>query len=301
MPPHPGPHAPPATAAAARDEALARGQLLLAVEDNPTNQRVIQHQLRLLGFVADFADDGLQGLERWRQGRYGLVLTDLHMPNLDGYQMVAAMRREEAASGRPRTPVVALTANAMKGQAEQCMAAGMDDFLAKPVALPRLKGVLAHWLGSPRTGQPAAPSTRDPDAAPAADPTPAAGSGPGVRAVDVGVLAALVGNKRSVLERFLNDYLRHGGSYQRSLLAALAGGDLREAGAAAHKLKSSSRSVGALALGELCERIEAAGRAGQLEAAVALAPLIESQWRQVSSEIETTLSAGATSAQDTRR
>lgn len=284
---------------APRDEAMARetarGQLLLTVEDNPINQKLTQHQLRLLGYLTDFAGDGVQGLARWRQGHYRLVLTDLHMPVMDGYEMVTAMRQEEAASGRPRTVVVALTANAMKGQADQCLAAGMDDYLAKPVSLSRLGSVLSHWLGSPSgNGQPAdATSPTDTGSPPAADPA--------LPAVDVSVLAALVGNKPAVLERFLADYLRHGHTYQQGLLAALEGGDLREACSLAHKLKSSSRSVGALALGDLCEQIESAGRAGQQAAVLALAPSLASHWRQVAAAIEAMLANGPMAGQDAGR
>ena len=295
-PPPTGPTATDSTTpSASRDEALARGELLLTVEDNPVNQKLTRHQLRLLGYVTDFADDGLQGLARWRQGHYRLVLTDLHMPIMDGYEMVRAMRREEAASGNPRTVVVALTANAMKGQAELCLAAGMDDYLAKPVSLSRLGGVLSHWLGRPSGNRQTADASRTEHEESSSLIDQA------MSAVDVGVLAALVGNKPALLERFLTDYLRHGQTYQQSLLAALASGDLREAGALAHKLKSSSRSVGALALGELCERIESAGLAGQQVEVVALGPALASHWREVAAAIEAWLTSESMANEDTSR
>ncbi|MCB1998092.1 MAG: response regulator [Rhodoferax sp.] len=280
------------------------GHALLVVEDNPTNQKVIQHQLRLLGHSADYASDGLQGLERWRTGQYALVLTDLHMPGLDGYQMVAAMRREEAATGRPRTPVVAISANAMKGQAEQCLAAGMDDYLAKPVGLPRFGSVLSHWLhrSSAADGRPAA-TLPTADTAPSWCTLQATAPTQEVvpRAVEVSVLAALVGNKRAVLDRFLADYLRHGSSYQQGALDAVAAGDLGEAGAQAHKLKSSSRSIGALGLGDLCEQIEVAARARRHDIVIELAPQLAMLWRQVATEIEDRLATGSAPDQGASR
>lgn len=276
-------------------QATARGQRLLTVEDNPVNQKLTQHQLRLLGYVTDFANDGLQGLDRWRRGPYRLVLTDLHMPNMDGYEMVTAMRQEEATRGRPRTVVVALTANAMKGQAEQCLVAGMDDYLAKPVSLARLGSVLSHWLSSPTVrGRPV-------DATPPTDTGSPSAADRAPPVVDVAVLAALVGPKPAVLARFLADYLRHGQTYQQGLLAALGCGNLREACTQAHKLKSSSRSVGALALGDLCEQIEAAGRAGQQVEAVALAPGLASHWHAVAASIDAMLTHGPLAGQDAGR
>jgi CheY-like chemotaxis protein len=95
---------------------------------------VIARQLALAGYASESADDGEHGLVRWRSGRYALVLTDVHMPKLDGYQLARAIREEEAREHRPHTPIVALTASAMKGEAERCIAAGMDDYLASPSA-----------------------------------------------------------------------------------------------------------------------------------------------------------------------
>ena len=97
--------------------------------------------------MPDIAADGAEALERWRQGAYTLLLTDLHMPRLDGYGLVAAIRAEEARAGHGgHTVIVAITANAMQGEDQRCKAAGMDDYLAKPVGLRRLEAVLGRWL-----------------------------------------------------------------------------------------------------------------------------------------------------------
>ncbi len=127
-----------------RDDALRQGQLILVAEDNETNQKVILRQLALLGFAADVADDGKQALEGWRSGDYALLLSDLHMPEMDGYQLTAAIRTAE--QGKRHIPIVALTANALRGEAEHCREAGMDDYLSKPARLADLKAMLEKWL-----------------------------------------------------------------------------------------------------------------------------------------------------------
>jgi CheY-like chemotaxis protein len=116
---------------------------ILVVEDNELNQRVTMRQLRACGFDADLAIDGRAAVDRWRDGRYALILTDLHMPEMDGYDLAREIRRSEG-EGR-RVPIVAFTANAVKGETENCLAAGMDDCLTKPVRLPDLKAMLKKW------------------------------------------------------------------------------------------------------------------------------------------------------------
>ncbi|MCB1768371.1 MAG: bacteriohemerythrin [Candidatus Competibacteraceae bacterium] len=132
-----------------RGEAVQQGRLILVAEDNVTNQEVIRQQLTLLGYSCDVAPDGRAAFNQWLTGDYGLVLSDLHMPHLDGYQLAQAIRVEEGKRGTGRTPILALTANVLPGEAERCQAAGMDGYLAKPVALPDLQAALGQWLPEP--------------------------------------------------------------------------------------------------------------------------------------------------------
>jgi signal transduction histidine kinase len=118
--------------------------LILVAEDNETNQMVIGRQLALLGYASEVVGDGRAALERWRSGRFALLLTDVHMPEMDGYELSTAIRREEA-EGVHR-PIIALTALAMKGDDARCRQAGMDDYLSKPLQLDRLGAVLTRWL-----------------------------------------------------------------------------------------------------------------------------------------------------------
>ena len=264
-----------------RATAVAQGQLILVAEDNEINQKVILQQLALLGCAADVADDGHAALERWQSGDYGLLLTDLHMPEMDGYELAAAIRDREA--GQRRMPIVALTANALKGEAERCRAAGMDDYLSKPVQLADLGAMLEKWLPSgtvadldavPPAPTLVAPHARNPSSLP---PTGGAsawgGPAPTFSAsgtVDVSVLAALVGDDPATLREFLIDFRASAATIAAELSAACAAGDAAQVGAAAQKLKSAARAVGALPLGEICAALETAGKAN---ATNALTPL----------------------------
>ncbi|MDO9100920.1 MAG: ATP-binding protein [Candidatus Nitrotoga sp.] len=249
-----------------RAMALQQGRLVLVAEDNEINQKVIRQQLALLGYAADIAGDGREALKRWENGDYALLLTDLHMPEMDGYQLTAAIRVDEASKADKRCiPIVALTANALTGEAEHCRAVGMDDYLSKPVQLVDLKATLAKWL-------PAAASLATPvPSVPSAPPATAAGP------VDVSVLKGLVGDDPAVISEFLRDFRSSSVRIAAELRAAYQVGQAAAVSAAAHKLKSSARSVGALALGELCAEMEQAGKAGDTEALAVLLPRFEAE------------------------
>ncbi|OGU24145.1 MAG: hypothetical protein A2580_14380 [Hydrogenophilales bacterium RIFOXYD1_FULL_62_11] len=243
------------------DEALRNGRLILVAEDNETNQKVILWQLALLGFAADVADNGRLALERWQSGNYALLLTDLQMPEMDGYALTAAIRAQE--QGSRRIPIVALTANTLKGEAGRCQAAGMDDCLGKPLQLDDLKKILGIWL-------PSAASSLDSygEVAPhvAAD-----------RPVDVSVLESIIGSDPAVILEFLNDFRISATKIGAELKTACVERQPALASQHAHKLKSSARTVGALALGELCAEIEAAGKADRTGALAALLPQFEQE------------------------
>jgi signal transduction histidine kinase/CheY-like chemotaxis protein len=120
---------------------------ILVVEDNPVNQQVARGWLRKLGYRADVAANGFEALEALERISYAAVLMDCQMPELDGFQATAALREREGAARR--TPVIAMTANAMHGDRERCLSAGMDDYLPKPVRLEDLEAALQRWLPGP--------------------------------------------------------------------------------------------------------------------------------------------------------
>ncbi len=125
---------------------VASSKLVLVAEDNEINQDVIRRQLSLLGVSAEIVENGAIALERWRLGDFALLITDLQMPKVDGYQLAKAIRDHEAIAKRRAIPIIALTANAMKGVDERCKAVGMNDFLSKPVLLSDLRSMLERWL-----------------------------------------------------------------------------------------------------------------------------------------------------------
>ncbi len=120
---------------------------ILLVEDNPVNQRVAIGLLRKLGLAADCAADGVQALAATARNRYDLVLMDIHMPVMDGFEATRRIRESTTAKTPSRVPVVALTADALRGDRELCLAAGMDDYLTKPIDLATLSATLRRWLG----------------------------------------------------------------------------------------------------------------------------------------------------------
>ena len=258
-----------------REQALSEGRLILVAEDNEINQKVIRQQLTLLGYAADIAANGREALERWKSGNYMLLLTDIHMPEMDGYELTAAIRQAE--EGKRRAPIIAFTANALKGEAEHCRAVGMDDYLSKPVQLAHLRAILQKWMPAPATAQLIKLAT--PVAVPAAISVTQ-------KPVDVKVLEQLVGDDPAVIGEFLQDFRVSAAKIGTELRAACVAGDAATAGAAAHKLKSAARSVGALGLGELCAEMERAGKAGDAEALNTLLPRFESELATVDKYIE---------------
>jgi CheY-like chemotaxis protein/HPt (histidine-containing phosphotransfer) domain-containing protein/two-component sensor histidine kinase len=263
-----------------RADAVRQGRLILVAEDNTTNQKVILQQLALLGFAADVAGDGREALERWRGGDYALLLTDLHMPKMDGYELTAAIRSEE--NNARHTVIIALTANAIKGEAQRCYNAGMDDYLSKPAPLADLKAMLEKWLPAAASAlQPADTATFS-----GASITSAAQATVS-KPVDASVLAALVGDNPEIIEEFLHDFRNSATRIAAELKAAYASGHTAQVGALAHKLKSSARSVGALGLGELCDKIEQAGKSGRIELLATLLPCFEVEMAAVEDYLDT--------------
>jgi signal transduction histidine kinase/DNA-binding NarL/FixJ family response regulator len=128
------------------EEALAARAMILIAEDNPTNQIVMKNLMNRLGYCIDMAANGVEALRMLEQRSYGMLITDCHMPEMDGYELTKRLRADEQAHGRPRLPIVALTGDALAGAAQYCIDVGMDDYLSKPVAIDLLDGAVQNWL-----------------------------------------------------------------------------------------------------------------------------------------------------------
>ena len=275
------------------EQAEASGQLILLAEDNETNREVMQEQLRLLGYACEVAEDGLIGLEKWRSGRYALLLTDCHMPNMDGFELTAAVRQDDHAQGR-HSPIIAVTANAMQGEAEHCIEHGMDDYLSKPLRLNELGPMLAKWLpledsaaGVATVEAPAKAATAEPPSVMEAVP-PAPTSDDDVW--DATVLTRMVGDNPAMHRRFLEKFLSGAADQVDRIVAAAASNDAATVAKVAHALKSAARTVGALPLGELCEQMELAGKAGDTAQCRALSERLTGSFAAAAERIKRHLS-----------
>jgi signal transduction histidine kinase/HPt (histidine-containing phosphotransfer) domain-containing protein/ActR/RegA family two-component response regulator len=257
------------------EEAQRERSLVLLVDDHPTNRAVIARQLALAGYASESADDGEQGLLRWRTGRYALVLTDVHMPRMDGYQLAQAIREEEAREGRERTPIVALTAAALKGEAERCLAAGMDDYLAKPVGIPALAAMLGRWL--PHTHAPSTPPEQGGAGLPQVDGAPP---------IDAAALEALTRGDAKETRALLDDFLDSTATDLAALDAARTAGDFAAVTREAHKIKGAARIVGAVELGEAAGQLEAAARAEEWAVLATLAADVVTQVHRLALYVE---------------
>jgi len=254
--------------------AEAERSLVLVVDDHPTNRLVVGRQLALAGYASESAEDGEQGLERWRSGRFALVLSDVHMPIMDGYQMVRALRAEEAQRGLPHTPVIALTAATLQGESERAMAAGMDDYLPKPVGIPQLAACLHKWL--PHTIASTDPAPVPVPAARTAE-TPVAAASPSQerahdapRPLDPEVLAQLTGGDPDEARALLLEYLEATDVDLSGAEQARTAGDLPQLARQAHKIKGAARLVGAEELAAIAAELE---RAAQADGPQELQPL----------------------------
>jgi signal transduction histidine kinase/ActR/RegA family two-component response regulator/HPt (histidine-containing phosphotransfer) domain-containing protein len=229
------------------EEARKAGTLMLLVDDHPINRMVLLKQVNALGYAAEVAENGREALEKWSRGGFAAVITDCNMPEMSGYELAQNIRAREARDGHGHIPIIACTANALGGEAENCFAAGMDDYLAKPIDLKKLRQKLEQWL------QIAAAEPRSPPG------ISASLGGPAV--VDPAALAEFSGGdpaiERDILARF-----RLGNSEDGSLLMnAVEIRDIGKVVHASHRIKGASKTVGAMRLAAVSERLEQASRA----------------------------------------
>ena len=253
----------PAAAAPARpadDPSPVRG-LLLLVEDNPVNQQVASEMARSLGCDVHVAEDGAAAVEITAQARYDAILMDIHMPRVDGFAATRAIRAREGEGAR--TPIIALTANAMEGDRAACLAAGMDDYLPKPFDRETLGAILSRWL-------PPAGGARGEESGDELDErviesirslNPARGD-----AIVVRVLEAYAASVPDLLADLRDAAMRNDGEAVRF---------------AAHALRSSSGNVGARRIAETARALEAAGaERGDAGGLKDLVDRIEAEWHR---------------------
>ncbi|HOV87306.1 MAG TPA: response regulator, partial [Syntrophobacteraceae bacterium] len=249
------------------------GHVLLA-EDNPVNQEVARGMLESLGCTVVVVNDGREALEAVSRGSYDAVLMDCQMPEMDGYEATRLLRQ----SGRPEIPVIALTAHAMEGDREKCLAAGMNDYLSKPFTREELGRILEQWLPkrfpgrSPASGPSSgsSPAGEDMDSRPEPPTSTTSqdreGDAPDGDFIDWEVWNALRELEQKddpdFLTMLIGLYVENTPSLVRDLREAAASDDWNGLRRAAHSLKSSSANLGAKIPAALCRQLEALGQAG---------------------------------------
>ena len=263
--------------------------LLLLAEDNPVNQRVAKAMLEHLGFEVDVVDDGAEAVKAVTMTPYQAILMDCQMPILDGYQATREIRRVQGIS--TRTPIIAVTASAMSSDQQRCLAAGMDDYLPKPLSLLALDAVLARWApgGDSDIAVDHSHTPQGADGPPTSEPA-SHPDGPALDAEVVGRLARL-GEARGedLLEQLSTLFLADADARVVALRRALADGDAAAVVISAHTLSGASANLGARGLAGLCATLEADGAAGDLDGSAELLQAVEAELARVRSALgETT-------------
>ena len=255
-----------------------RGHVLIA-EDNHVNQKVAVRMLERLGYRADVVADGLEAIEALSRIPYGAVLMDVQMPQMGGHGATAEIRRKEVAepAGR-RTPIIAMTANAMQGDRERALEAGMDDYVPKPINAEELEAVLERWVSPPETSQPDT-------GAPMTDAEPTISDGEEDASLDENVLAALRhlqgAGGPDVFEELIGLYLQDTPTQLVALREAVEAGRADTVKTIAHTLRGSSANMGALRMAAGCSELQDVGASGDLYEAPELLNRLEEEFGRV--------------------
>jgi CheY-like chemotaxis protein len=243
---------------------------VLVVEDNVINQKVAVRLLEKLGCRVDVAANGREAVNMHAQLVYDVILMDCQMPEMDGFAATVAIRQREASAGR-HVPIIAMTANAMQGDRECCLAAGMDDYLAKPMQSAELYAAIAQFAPA---------NVASPEDMP--DPP-----------MDLAAALMTADGDRSLLRELMEVLLAELPGQLATLRTALQDGDTPRLGLTAHSLKGALGTVGATRAQSLAQQLEVMARAGRIEEALPL-------WQQLDVEM-TRLATFWTDANETER
>ncbi|MEG4350806.1 PAS domain S-box protein [Microcoleus sp. LAD1_D3] len=243
---------------------------ILLVEDTPINQKVGLNQLRVLGCTADVANNGAEALSMVALKKYDIVLMDCQMPVLDGYEATRELRRREAADGagkmepHQKTVVIAMTANALKGDREKCLAAGMDDYISKPISIEKLKSVLENWSAKLKIGTPKFNGEELPNSDPDIESV-----------VDMARLHEISGAdlefEREILQAFVVDTA----SYLEAAKGAIASGDMETLARHAHQIKGVSATAAVRLMPDMADQLQSLAESNDWEGATKIIAELE--------------------------
>jgi len=252
---------------------------VLLVEDNQPNQILAVAVLTRLGYRADVVDNGRDAVDAVVGGDYAAVLMDCRLPEMDGYQATAEIRRREGPARH--TPIIAMTASAIPHDQERCLAAGMDDYIAKPVMVEHIREVLAHWIHGEAAATPA-------------DRAVAAGSV--LQRDRLALLSKLdaAGERPAVVARVVDAFLTRVPADLAELRAAVERGDATALGDAAHDLKGAAAAVGSTGMMRLCDELQVLPSAAVATVAHELVRRLEEELERIRGALEVV--AGRTEA-----
>jgi PAS domain S-box-containing protein len=273
----------------------AIGGRVLLVEDNPVNREVAIGLLELLGCHVDSAEDGHQALEVSATSAYDLIFMDCQMPIMDGFTATARIREREQQRHMPRTPIIALTANAMDGDQDRCLATGMDDYLSKPFSQDQMREMLSRWLSQTDRSWLHRDQTNTPSKA---VPESSATTTPAEHIESSSVVDYSAWNPIRMLKRpghpdplgkLLARYVEDSRKLVDQLRQAVASNDPATLQTVAHRLKSSSATLGAMTVAAHCKELEALGRSHRIEGASDHFRHLERDFEAVCSVFQATL------------
>lgn len=253
-------------------QAETEGTLVLLVDDHPTNRTLLVRQVQTLGYAAESAEDGIEALKKWKSGRFGLIVTDCHMPRMDGYELARRIRKIESRDDRKRIPIIACTANALAGEAEVCLAAGMDDYLVKPIELSGLLEKLNQWLPIPEERYVTSTLSLEEDG--------------GAAPVDHSMIGATWGGAAETVSNVLAEFRLANDQDTQMFRRALPARDLPQARRAIHRMIGASKMVGAEAFAVVCEQLQVAVRADDWETIAEITPAFEHEYARLNAHIE---------------
>jgi signal transduction histidine kinase/DNA-binding response OmpR family regulator/HPt (histidine-containing phosphotransfer) domain-containing protein len=280
---------------------------VLVVEDNPVNQAVVKKMLEKAGLSPITANDGMEAMEAMQQEQFDVVLMDCQMPRMDGYEATEAIRNREATHGLMRTPVIAMTANAMAGDREKCLAVGMDDYLSKPVKPAQLENMLRQWLPMEEMIMKGAPNlvveeVNGGDDIPVVSLDASSenlqriggdSSMPGSGMIDRTVLEELFEIMEDEFVSVLESYLKSAPGLMYGIRDAVKDLDMDALVKSAHPLKSSSANVGAMELSTLARELEFKGRENDTASLVDCYNQTADVYRRTISELKTIVDRGS--------
>ena len=244
---------------------VASGRRVLVVEDNPVNQMVAAGILEFLGYDHHVVEDGRAGVDAWADGGWDAILMDVQMPVLDGYAATRLIRERENGGGH-RIPVIAMTAAAIEGERERCLAAGMDDYLTKPVDPAALATTLSHWLEG---------TAVDDTPAPERTATEATGDLEGLDVDRLEMLLDLDPGSTAYLDRAIGNFMANSVTGMEQIREAIAAGDAHALRQSSHRLAGGALNLGVVYAGEAVRLVEAISDEGTVEGAAELLPRVE--------------------------